>query len=75
MPGAGSSSGVSVVDLDNDGDLDVLFASRDDSRIGWSENKDGQGTFGPTLEIDTVNEPRVMSMYRPTWMATAIWTF
>jgi fibronectin type 3 domain-containing protein len=33
-------------DLDNDGDLDVLSASRENDRIAWYENTDGQGTFG-----------------------------
>lgn len=34
-------------DMDGDGDLDVLSTSRDDQKIAWYENTDGQGTFGP----------------------------
>ncbi|MBD3869455.1 MAG: VCBS repeat-containing protein [Acidobacteria bacterium] len=37
---------VRLADLDHDGDLDFLFASSDDDKIGWYENIDGAGTFG-----------------------------
>lgn len=40
-------------DLDGDGDLDVLSASFNDSKIAWYENMDGQGTFGPEQPIST----------------------
>jgi hypothetical protein len=33
-------------DLDGDGDLDVLSASRNDNIIAWYENTDGLGSFG-----------------------------
>ncbi|WP_431109263.1 T9SS type A sorting domain-containing protein [Winogradskyella poriferorum] len=33
-------------DIDGDGDMDVLSASRNDNKIAWYENTDGQGTFG-----------------------------
>lgn len=32
-------------DLDGDSDLDILIASKDDDKISWYENEDGQGTF------------------------------
>ncbi len=32
-------------DIDGDGDMDVLAASRDDDQIAWFENTDGQGSF------------------------------
>ncbi|WP_170134767.1 T9SS type A sorting domain-containing protein [Marinirhabdus gelatinilytica] len=43
-------------DLDNDGDIDVLYSSTpnstiENSQIAWSENLDGQGTFGGKLII------------------------
>ena len=38
---------VIAVDLDGDGDLDVLSASRNDNKVAWYENTDGQGNFGP----------------------------
>jgi len=43
-------------DLDNDGDLDVLSASRDDAKIAWYVN-DGMGHFGPEQMITTENVP------------------
>jgi hypothetical protein len=33
-------------DLDGDGDLDLLSASRNDNKIAWYENTDGLGSFG-----------------------------
>ncbi|RFN58861.1 T9SS type A sorting domain-containing protein [Marixanthomonas ophiurae] len=33
------------VDLDNDGDLDVISASADDNKVAWYENMDGLGNF------------------------------
>ena len=36
---------VNTADLDGDGDLDVLSASRDDDRVAWYENL-GEGRFG-----------------------------
>ncbi len=44
---------VNSVDLDGDGDNDVLVASIDDDRITWFENTDGFGTFGPLQVIST----------------------
>jgi hypothetical protein len=38
---------VAAADLDADGDLDVLSASREDDEIAWYENTDGAGSFGP----------------------------
>lgn len=37
---------VCAVDVDGDGDLDVLSASHFDDTIAWFENLDGQGDFG-----------------------------
>jgi hypothetical protein len=43
---ADGAHGVFAVDLDEDGDADVLSASQNDNTIAWYENTDGQGTFG-----------------------------
>ena len=40
-----------AVDLDGDGDMDVLSASEYDDRIAWYENIDALGTFGPQQVI------------------------
>ena len=37
---------VFTVDLDGDGDMDVLSASELDNKIAWHENTDGLGSFG-----------------------------
>ena len=42
---AGLAPSVTVGDLDGDGDLDVLSASRDDDKIAWYENTDGGRQF------------------------------
>ncbi len=39
------AQGVFAIDLDLDGDIDVLSASLNDSKIAWYENTNGQGTF------------------------------
>ncbi len=55
----GSVDRTRAVDLDGDGDLDVLFASRAQNTIGWCENTDGQGSFGPQRVITRAgNGPR-----------------
>ncbi len=44
---------IRLADLDGDGDLDVVAASRPDNAILWHENTDGAGTFGPAQTITT----------------------
>ncbi len=41
---------VRAVDLDGDGDRDVVFGN---DRIGWYENLDGRGTFGSERVVST----------------------
>lgn len=43
---------VFAADLDNDDDLDVLFASSRDGKIAWLENETGTGDFGNENLID-----------------------
>ena len=52
---------VSAVDVDGDGDTDVLSASFGDSTIAWYENSDGAGFFGPTqiVTMDAVGADSV----------------
>lgn len=45
-------------DLDNDGDLDVIFVSIENLKVIWQENLDGLGNFGPTQSVDaTIARP------------------
>ncbi|WP_163834106.1 FG-GAP-like repeat-containing protein [Spartinivicinus ruber] len=43
-------------DIDGDGDLDVIFAGRGDDTVGWFENTDGLGTFGPENVINNAQD-------------------
>ncbi len=43
--------GVYVADVDNDGDLDVISASREDGKIAWYENLGGQYTMSAELDM------------------------
>ena len=49
---ADGAESVFSADVDGDGDLDVLSASRIDNDIAWYENTDGAGTFGPKQVIE-----------------------
>lgn len=51
--GAYRAYSVFSIDIDGDGDQDVLSASTEDDKIAWYENTDGAGTFGPPLIITT----------------------
>lgn len=48
------ASSVFAADLDGDGDMDILAASSSGNSIGWFENLDGQGNFGPYQIISTL---------------------
>ncbi len=48
---ADGAQAVFSVDMDGDGDLDVLAASATDSTVEWFENLDGTGVFGPPIVI------------------------
>ncbi len=48
-----------IIDIDNDGDKDVLFSSVVENKIVWYPNIDGQGTFGSELVIsNSIDGPR-----------------
>ncbi|MFC1501985.1 T9SS type A sorting domain-containing protein [bacterium] len=59
---ADSACSVYASDLDGDGDMDVLSASKLDAKIAWYENTDGQGTFG-VQKIITSSENGARCVY------------
>ncbi|WP_339698862.1 T9SS type A sorting domain-containing protein [uncultured Marixanthomonas sp.] len=49
------------IDVDNDGDMDVVSASAEDDKIAWYENVDGTGSFGGQQIIDSnLENPRTL---------------
>jgi hypothetical protein len=58
-PVADGGREVSLADIDDDGDLDVAAAIRDESRIVWYENIiPGPGDFWPVHDIGPLGAPR-----------------
>ena len=53
---------VYAVDLDGDGDMDVISASRNDNKVAWYENTNGLGAFGGE-QIITTSADFVQSIY------------
>lgn len=55
---SGMAIGLSLcpIDIDGDGDIDIVSSTGGDSKIVWQENIDGQGNFGPpqiiTVDVD-----------------------
>src|SRR5690606_30459995 len=56
--GTNNPTSAHASDLDGDGDLDIISSSRNDSKIAWYENTDGQGNYGPQQIIsETLGAP------------------
>jgi hypothetical protein len=53
---------VYAVDMDGDGDMDVLSASSGDKKIAWFENTDSQGTFSTQKTITTLTDLAVFNL-------------
>ena len=64
---------VFAIDMDGDGDVDVLSASYDDDTVAWYENLDGSGGSFSTHVI-TTSADGASRCSRSTWTATATWT-
>lgn len=54
---------VDFVDIDTDGDMDILYNSNNASYIAWLENLDGAGNFGPE---QIIHEQDFMMTVTPT---------
>ncbi len=46
---------IKTSDLDDDGDKDLIVTSKDDRKLSWYENTDGQGTFGTQQIISSTS--------------------
>ncbi len=53
VPSAGGAKAVFGSDIDGDGDLDIVAASKQDNKVAWYENTDGLEEFGPQNVITT----------------------
>ncbi|KAB8153482.1 T9SS type A sorting domain-containing protein [Kordia sp. TARA_039_SRF] len=52
-----SPQDLTLADMDNDADMDLVVRSEFGDKIVWFENLDGQGTFGSENTIVSVNNP------------------
>ncbi|SDI45065.1 T9SS type A sorting domain-containing protein [Winogradskyella thalassocola] len=52
---------IDIVDIDGDGDHDVLSASVNDDKIAWYENLDGLGNFGSQQIIENLDRANAIS--------------
>jgi len=62
LPNANEPTSVYAVDVDNDGDKDVLSASARDDKIAWYENRDSDGV-SRIQNVITTNADRAYSVY------------
>src|SRR5690606_36515363 len=54
-----NAQSVFSIDIDGDGDFDVLSASAGDNKIAWYENLDGLGNFGSQIIVSIDEEEAI----------------
>jgi hypothetical protein len=78
---------VEFVDIDGDGDKDILYLSNNPSYIAWLENLDGAGNFGPeqiineqdfihsvkSIDIDNDGDLDLMAAVTDTFTGWLMW--
>ncbi|WP_435264044.1 T9SS type A sorting domain-containing protein [Tenacibaculum sp. nBUS_03] len=58
---ANNPKSIVSIDIDGDGDKDIVSASYDDYTVGWYENLDGNGNFGVRKKIFISNSRKRIS--------------
>ncbi len=71
---ANSPYSVYAADVDGDGDMDALSASRDDDKVAWYENTSGDGSSWTRLTPSPLTLTAPLRCTLGTWMGTVTWT-
>ncbi len=80
---------IDFVDIDSDGDNDLIYLENNPRKIEWLENTDGQGNFGPVhvilenqsdyifnfkaIDIDNDNDADLVVHYSNTFFDWIVW--
>ena len=80
---------IDFVDIDSDGDKDIIYLENNPRKLEWLENLDGQGNFGPVqvilenqqdyifnftaIDIDNDNDKDLIVHYSNTFFDWIVW--